>query len=168
MSQSTTSHTTLMLRSERPAPRPAPNKTGSDAAASKQGTAERSARAPRAGSPPREEPGSGGETPVCPMSSLLETLTRPWTLHILWALTTQGPTRFGALRRGVHGISSRVLTERLRGLENAGFIYREYRPTIPPEVTYGLTTRMKDIQKVLKQLDALAQKWKMEDGANPS
>jgi DNA-binding HxlR family transcriptional regulator len=97
------------------------------------------------------------------MAGLLETLTRPWTLHILWTLSTNGPTRFGALRRSVEGISSRVLTERLRVLEEKGFLYREYKPTIPPEVTYGLTKRVKDIQKVLSELGRLAQKWQMED-----
>jgi DNA-binding HxlR family transcriptional regulator len=97
------------------------------------------------------------------MAGLLETLTRPWTLHILWSLSTNGPTRFGALRRSVAGISSRVLTERLRVLEEKGFLYRDYKPTIPPEVTYGLTKRVKDIQKVLGELGRLAQKWQMED-----
>jgi DNA-binding HxlR family transcriptional regulator len=100
---------------------------------------------------------------VCPIGGLLETLTRPWTLHILWALSHNGPTRFGALRRSVVGISSRVLTERLRALEEKGFLYRDYKPTIPPEVTYGLTKRVKDIQKVLADLGRLAQKWQMED-----
>jgi DNA-binding HxlR family transcriptional regulator len=56
-----------------------------------------------------------------------------------------------------------VLTERLRALEEKGFLYRDYKPTIPPEVTYGLTKRVKDIQKVLAELGRLAQKWKMED-----
>jgi DNA-binding HxlR family transcriptional regulator len=101
---------------------------------------------------------------ICPMTGLLETLTRPWTLHILWTLSTNGPTRFGVLRRSVAGISSRVLTERLRALEEKGFLYRDYKPTIPPEVTYGLTKRVKDIQKVLADLGRLAQKWQMEDG----
>jgi DNA-binding HxlR family transcriptional regulator len=100
---------------------------------------------------------------VCPIGGLLETLTRPWTLHILWALSHNGPTRFGALRQNVAGISSRVLTERLRALEEKGFLYRDYKPTIPPEVTYGLTKRVKDIQKVLADLGRLAQKWQMED-----
>jgi DNA-binding HxlR family transcriptional regulator len=67
------------------------------------------------------------------------------------------------LRRSVAGISSRVLTERLRVLEEKGFLYRDYKPTIPPEVTYGLTKRVKDIQKVLAELGRLAQKWQMED-----
>jgi DNA-binding HxlR family transcriptional regulator len=102
-------------------------------------------------------------THICPMGGLLETLTRPWTLHILWVLCTNGPTRFGALRRSVPGISSRVLTERLRALEEKRFIFRHYKPTIPPEVTYGLTKRMKDIQKVLGELNRLAKKWQLED-----
>jgi len=84
-------------------------------------------------------------------------------MHILWALSTNGPTRFGALRRQIDGISSRVLTERLRLLEEKRFIYRDYEPTIPPSVTYGITKRMKDIQKVLGELDQLAQKWQQED-----
>ncbi len=90
---------------------------------------------------------------------MLELLTRPWTLHILWALSHNGPMRFGVLRGQVEGISSRVLTERLRTLEDAGFIFRHYQPTIPPAVTYGITGRMRDIEKVLAQLEGLARKW---------
>ena len=98
----------------------------------------------------------------CAISGLLELLTRPWTMHILWSLSTNGPMRFGVLRRNVAGISSRVLTERLRTLEEAGFVFRHYEPTIPPAVTYGITERMKDIEKVLDQLEGLAQKWSVE------
>src|SRR5580693_9010128 len=102
----------------------------------------------------------------CPMAGLLEVLTRPWTMHILWALSTNGPTRFGALRRQIEGISSRVLTERLRLLEQKGFVYRDYEPTIPPSVTYGITKRMKDIKQVLGELNRLAETWQNEDGHN--
>ncbi|HEV3218879.1 MAG TPA: helix-turn-helix domain-containing protein [Candidatus Acidoferrales bacterium] len=97
---------------------------------------------------------------------MLESLARPWTLQILWVLSTNGPTRFGALRRSVEGISSRVLAERLRGLEEKGFVYRDYKPTIPPEVTYGITNRMKDIEKVLAEMHHLGNKWNEEDLAN--
>jgi DNA-binding HxlR family transcriptional regulator len=100
---------------------------------------------------------------------MLELLTRPWTLHILWSLSANGPLRFGVLRKNVAGISSRVLTERVRTLEEAGFIYRHYEPTIPPAVTYGITDRMKDIEKVLAQLEALSRKWQGESsGAHPA
>ena len=103
------------------------------------------------------------ETPSpCAIGGLLELLTRPWTLHILWSLSTNGPMRFGVLRKNVAGISSRVLTERLRTLEDQGFVYRHYKPTIPPAVTYGITERMKDIEKVLAQLEGLARKWHAE------
>jgi DNA-binding HxlR family transcriptional regulator len=101
--------------------------------------------------------------PSCPFGELLEVLARPWTMHILWVLSTSGPTRFGALRRQVEGISSRVLTERLRVLEQRGFVFRDYEPTIPPSVTYGITNRMKDISKVLEDLNELARKWQQED-----
>src|ERR1700689_3640897 len=95
----------------------------------------------------------------CAIGGLLELLTRPWTLHILWALSHNGPMRFGVLRKQVDGISARVLTERLRTLEGAGFVFRHYEQTIPPAVTYGITERMKDIEKVMVQLDGLARKW---------
>jgi len=68
----------------------------------------------------------------------------------------------------VEGISSRVLTERLRVLEQKGFVFRDYEPTIPPSVTYGITNRMKDISKVLGNLDELARKWQQEDAHLPT
>src|SRR5207253_5150733 len=103
--------------------------------------------------------------PRCPKPTheLLQLLTRPWTMHILWVLSTAGPTRFGALRRQIDGISSRLLTERLRDLEEKGFIYRHYEPTIPPAVTYGLTKRMQEMSGALDKLDELAHKWQEED-----
>ncbi len=112
-------------------------------------------------------PAAGSDKPqaaaICPIAGMLESLARPWTLQILWVLSTNGPTRFGALRRNVAGISSRVLAERLRALEEKGFIFRDYKPTIPPEVTYGITNRMKDIEKVLAEMHHLSEKWNEED-----
>jgi DNA-binding HxlR family transcriptional regulator len=55
-----------------------------------------------------------------------------------------------------------VLTERLRMLRDKGFVFRHFEPTIPPAVTYGITERMKDIEKVLAQLEGLARKWHAE------
>ena len=102
---------------------------------------------------------AGGTPSPCAIGGMLEALTRPWTLHILWALSHNGPMRFGVLKKQVEGISSRVLTERLRALEGKGFVFRHYEQTIPPTVTYGITERMKDIEKVLAQLEGLARKW---------
>ena len=99
----------------------------------------------------------------CAIGGLLELLTRPWTLHILWSLSNNGPMRFGVLKKNIEGISARVLTERLRTLEDAEFVFRHYEQTIPPSVTYGITDRMKDIEKVLHQLEMLARRWRGEN-----
>ena len=110
-----------------------------------------------------QETETGTELPTgCGMSGLLETLTRPWMLHIVWLLSTHGAMRFGALRRGASGISARVLTVRLRTLEEKGFVRREVRHTNPPEVTYRPTSRLRDMQKVMELLHALSDKWQRE------
>jgi DNA-binding HxlR family transcriptional regulator len=101
----------------------------------------------------------------CKIGGLLEVLTRPWTMHILWALGHSGPMRFGVLKKQIEGISARVLTERLRTLEENGFVFRHYEQTIPPAVTYGITERMKDMGKVFQQLEAVARKWQSEGTA---
>ena len=44
-------------------------------------------------------------------------------------------------------------------LEEAGVIYRIYKPMIPPQVTYGLTERAQDLIVVLDQLNTIAQRW---------
>lgn len=99
------------------------------------------------------------ESGSCPVGTLLNLLGGPWTFYILWILRNNGPTRFGALKRQMEGISSKVLTERLRMLEEAEIVYRSYKPSIPPQVTYGLTERSQDLIVVLDQLAAIAHKW---------
>jgi DNA-binding HxlR family transcriptional regulator len=98
-------------------------------------------------------------TCTCPVSILTSLLSGPWTLYILWVLCNKSPIRFGALRRTIDGISTKVLTERLRMLESEGVVYREYNPTIPPEVTYGLTARGGELMEIINQLDELARRW---------
>lgn len=97
--------------------------------------------------------------PHCPSEQILKLLSGPWTLTILWLLSNHGPTRFGELRRQTNGISAKVLTERLRMLEAEDIIYRDYKPTIPPQVTYGLAARGKDLAQVLSLIDKVAKKW---------
>ena len=80
-------------------------------------------------------------------------------MYILWTLRCDGPLRFGVLKRRLTGISSRVLTERLRLLENEELIYRQHNPTIPPEVTYGLTETGKELGEALDALEAIALRW---------
>jgi DNA-binding HxlR family transcriptional regulator len=99
----------------------------------------------------------------CPMDFILRILMGPWTTYILYTLGEHGPQRFGELKRRVTGVSAKMLTERLRALEQADLISRAYEPTIPPKVTYALTARGRELGGVLDQLAVLGRKW-MADG----
>jgi DNA-binding HxlR family transcriptional regulator len=59
-------------------------------------------------------------------------------------------------------ISTKVLTERLRMMESMGIVDRHYEPTIPPQVTYILTERGKELTKALTPLYKLALRWNAE------
>lgn len=93
------------------------------------------------------------------MGSLLRILAGPWTMHIIWILTSEGPARFGTLRQKIAGISAKVLTERLRLLETEGFVLRQYEASIPPKVTYAPTDRMRELSPILCRLNQLAASW---------
>jgi DNA-binding HxlR family transcriptional regulator len=61
-----------------------------------------------------------------------------WSILVVGALR-RGPVRFNDLRRTVGGISQRMLTRTLRGLERDGIVERAVTPTKPPQVSYALT-----------------------------
>ena len=97
------------------------------------------------------------------MDAVLRLLMGPWTTYVLWVLRSKGPTRFGELKRQVSGVSAKVLTARLRMLEQAEIIERHYEPTIPPRVTYGLAKRGQELAEMMDGLNAVAQRWHQED-----
>jgi DNA-binding HxlR family transcriptional regulator len=99
------------------------------------------------------------------MDYILRMLMGPWTTYIVYNLRTYGPQRFGELKRRVSGISAKMLTERLRTLEGAGLIKRDYEATIPPKVTYSLTARGHELDGVLGSLADVAIRWQAEDAA---
>ena len=61
-----------------------------------------------------------------------------WSVQVV-GLLGNGKKRFSELRRSIEGISQRMLTLTLRGLERDGLITRTVYPTIPPRVDYDLT-----------------------------
>ncbi len=99
----------------------------------------------------------------CPVDAVLKVLAGPWTTHVLWALQTSGPLRFGALKRAIAGVSSRLLAERLRRLTDAGFVEREVVPTVPLQVTYRLSDRGRRLGAVLEQLQPIASEWESQE-----
>lgn len=61
-----------------------------------------------------------------------------WSMQVVMQLAS-GPRRFSELKRALDGVSQRMLTLTLRGLERDGLVSRHVTPTIPPRVDYELT-----------------------------
>ncbi len=75
----------------------------------------------------------------CPaIREVLHRVGDKWSVLII-DLLGAGPTRFNELKRSIEGISQRMLTLTLRGLERDGLITRTVFPEIPPRVEYELT-----------------------------
>jgi DNA-binding HxlR family transcriptional regulator len=72
------------------------------------------------------------------VSGILQRVGDKWTVLVIGKLG-DGPMRFNELRSAVGGISQKMLTTTLRGLERDGFVTRTVFPTIPPRVDYELT-----------------------------
>jgi DNA-binding HxlR family transcriptional regulator len=77
-------------------------------------------------------------------------------------LLGEGPRRFNELKRMVGGISQRMLTLTLRGLERDGLITRTVYPTIPPRVDYELTDLGRGLWKPVEALGKWAQEHQSE------
>lgn len=73
-----------------------------------------------------------------PATELFQLIGDKWTMVIVVTLG-EGAMRFSELRRGIDGISQRMLTLTLRNLERDGFISRKVTPSVPPRVDYELT-----------------------------
>jgi DNA-binding HxlR family transcriptional regulator len=75
----------------------------------------------------------------CPaVREVLNRVGDKWSVLVV-GLLGDGPKRFTEIRRSIEGISQRMLTLTLRGLERDGLVTRSVEPTIPPRVDYDLT-----------------------------
>ena len=74
----------------------------------------------------------------CPTRQVLDLIADKWTVLIIRRLS-DGTLRFAQLRRAVDGISQKVLTNTLRGLERDGIVSRRIYASVPPKVEYSLT-----------------------------
>jgi DNA-binding HxlR family transcriptional regulator len=84
---------------------------------------------------------------------VIEFIGRRW-LGVVLIAGYQGARRFGEYRRYAEGISDRVLTQRLRELEQYGLIERTVVPSMPVQVTYTPTDRGRDLVRSLQPLFA--------------
>jgi DNA-binding HxlR family transcriptional regulator len=101
---------------------------------------------------------------VCPhFHAAIELIGKRWTGAILCALT-DGPLRFGELGRVVPGLSDRLLSQRLRELEEEGLVVREVEAGAPVHVTYSLTAKGAELGPAIAELRSWARRW---NGSRP-
>jgi len=93
----------------------------------------------------------------CPTRAALDRIADKWTVLIL-GLLEGGPRRFSGLQRGIDGISQKMLTQTLRGLERDGLIRRTVYPVVPPHVEYDLTA----LGRTLSEPIAAVRRWAEE------
>ncbi len=108
----------------------------------------------------QEQPARAAEEAgaVCPhFHATIELIGKRWTGAIVCALT-DGPLRFGELTRAVPGVSDRLLSQRLRELEDEGLVERDVEPGAPVRVTYSLTEAGADLGPALDELKAWARR----------
>ncbi|WP_431727285.1 winged helix-turn-helix transcriptional regulator [Verrucosispora sp. TAA-831] len=74
----------------------------------------------------------------CPVTDVVRLMSDKWSMIVL-VLLGRRPHRFNELQRGIDGISHRMLTRTLRGLESSGLVHRRVHATVPPRVEYALT-----------------------------
>ena len=90
------------------------------------------------------------------VSAILSRVGDKWTVLVVMLLGG-GPRRFNDIKRQVDGISQRMLTLTLRGLERDGLVRRTVTPTIPPRVDYELTPMGFSLLEPVQGLGAWAQ-----------
>ncbi|NHO32759.1 transcriptional regulator [Acetobacter sp. LMG 1636] len=89
------------------------------------------------------------------VSRILARVGDKWSVLIVMLLG-DGPRRFNEIRRMVGGISQRMLTLTLRGLERDGMVTRTVYPTVPPRVEYALTPLGQSLREPVQALGTWA------------
>jgi DNA-binding HxlR family transcriptional regulator len=103
---------------------------------------------------------AGPPSSVCPhFHAAIELIGKRWTGAIVWALTER-PMRFGELGKAVPGLSDRLLSQRLRELEEEGLVEREVEAGTPVRVTYSLTAIGERLGPSIRELRTWAKQWK--------
>ncbi|MEK7402852.1 MAG: helix-turn-helix domain-containing protein [Gemmatimonadota bacterium] len=101
-----------------------------------------------------------GTTPAradaCGVRDVLDRIGDKWSVLVV-GLLSNGSLRFSELRRSIEGISQRMLTLTLRGLERDGLVTRTVTPSIPPRVDYALTNLGRTLLRPIMALGKWAQ-----------
>jgi len=88
----------------------------------------------------------------CRAREMLVRVADKWSMYVIHVLADAGPLRFNEIRRRVDGVSQRMLTVTLRGLERDGLVRRAMYPEVPPRVEYALTPLGGTLRDIVREL----------------
>ncbi len=95
----------------------------------------------------------------CALTQCFSFLAGQWAPNVIWHLRA-GPRRFGELRHDIPPISAKVLTTRLRELQERGIVERHERATSPPSVEYSLTELGAELLPALEAIVSVGERLK--------
>lgn len=96
-------------------------------------------------------------TEACRVLDVLNRVSGKWSISVLMEVR-HGPVRFTELERAISGVSRRMLTLTLRGLERDGLLTRTVYPTVPPKVEYAATAMARELYEYLVGLTTWAER----------
>lgn len=105
------------------------------------------------------------KTVECYVEKTLNVIGGKWSFLILKHLFS-GQKRFGELRKLLHNVNTRSMTDCLRNLENNGVINRTVTPTVPVTVEYSLTEKGEDLKEVITMMYLWGEKWIEDNSAS--
>ena|SRR5690606_22135858 len=95
---------------------------------------------------------------ICPkFEKAISLLSQRWTALIIYQLLS-GPQRFNEIQSTI-GISGKVLSSRLKDLEQQGLVSRQVIPEIPVIIEYSLTEKGHSMEPILKEIEKWSQEW---------
>jgi len=98
---------------------------------------------------------------VCPdFHAAVELIGKRWAGAILWTLAP-GRLYFAEIAQAVPGLSDRLLSRRLRELEQVGLVERSVHEGTPPRVSYALTAMGSELEPAIRELGDWAKRWNL-------
>jgi DNA-binding HxlR family transcriptional regulator len=102
--------------------------------------------------PPNKPPELQHTAANCHAREMLARVGDKWSMYVIHVLGDAGTLRFNELRHRVDGISQRMLTVTLRGMERDGLVTRKVYPEVPPRVEYALTRLGRTLREMVRGL----------------
>ncbi|MFC3388092.1 winged helix-turn-helix transcriptional regulator [Salinicoccus sesuvii] len=98
------------------------------------------------------------QSTLCPrFEKAATTLSQRWTALVIYQML-EAPQRFGEIQNAI-GISGKVLSDRLKDMEQEGLIKRDVYPETPVVIEYSLTEKGRSLEPVLRNIEKWAEEW---------